>query len=145
MVRFKDAINSSGLYEVKFIGPMFTWLYQTREGIQIRECLDKALISREWSALFPDVVVIHKSSTSDHNQILLFFRPKPKRKKPRSLFRFESMCLKDPKCEQIVIEAWLEGADLDPSFLILSCMDSCRTKLTACNQTDFGHVGKKIS
>lgn len=100
MVRFRDAIRLCGLYEVKFIGPMFTWLYQTREGTQIRERLDRVLVSKDWSTTFPDVMVIHKSaSTSDHSQLLLVFRLKPKRMKPRRLFRFESMWLKDPTFE----------------------------------------------
>ena len=33
MARFKDTITSYGLHEVKFVGPKFTWLYQTREGV----------------------------------------------------------------------------------------------------------------
>lgn len=42
-------------------------------------------------------------------------------------------------------EAWLKGAGSNLIFLISSCMDLCRTRLTAWNQIDFGHVGKKIS
>lgn len=92
MERLKDTIKACGLQEVKFIGPLFTWLYQTREGSQIRERLDRALVSKAWSNIFPDAVVIHKpSSASNHSQILLLFCPKPKRKKPQRLFRFESM------------------------------------------------------
>lgn len=55
------------------------------------------------------------------------------------------MWLKDPKCEQIVTKAWMEGAGSDSPFRILLCIDSCRTRLTAWNQTDFGHVRKQIS
>lgn len=54
------------------------------------------------------------------------------------------MWLKDPKCEQIVTKAWMEGAGSDSPFRILLCIDSCRTRLTAWNQTDFGHVRKQI-
>ena len=55
------------------------------------------------------------------------------------------MWLKDPKCEQIVTKAWLEGAGSDSIFSILSCMDSCCTILAAWIQTDFGHARKQIS
>lgn len=64
-------------------------------------------------------MVLHKStSTFDHSQLLLLFRPKPKRKKIRRIFRFEFMWIKDPKCAQIVSEAWSEGAMADPVFSI---------------------------
>lgn len=55
------------------------------------------------------------------------------------------MWLKDPRCEQIVTEAWVEGAGSESPFLILSCMDSYRARLVAWNQTEFGHVRKQIS
>lgn len=48
MARFKNTIGSCGLHEVLFNGPIFTWWYQTREGVQIRERLDRALVSKEW-------------------------------------------------------------------------------------------------
>lgn len=115
-------------------------------GVQIRERLDRVLVSKDWILKFPDIVVFHKSSsTFDHSPLLLKFCLKLKRKKPRILFIFKPMWLKDPRCEQIVIEVWLEGAGFDSPFPILSCMDSCRTKLAIWNQTDFGHVGKQIS
>ncbi|XP_075650222.1 uncharacterized protein LOC142620797 [Castanea sativa] len=146
MSRFKNTIWSCGLHEARFNGPIFTWWYQTCEGVQIREHLDRALVSKEWLLQFPDAVVLHKlTSTSDHSQLLLLFRPKPKRKKIRRIFRFESMWLKDPKCAQIFSKAWSEGVISDPMFPIHSCLESCCARLTAWNQTEFGHMDKKIS
>ena len=45
MVRFKNAINYCGLREVEFIGLKFTWIYQKKDGSQIKEHLDRALVS----------------------------------------------------------------------------------------------------
>lgn len=40
---FVEAINQCGLREVDYVGPKFTWIYQRRDGEQIRERLDRAL------------------------------------------------------------------------------------------------------
>ena len=146
MARFNASINYCGLKEVGFEGPKFTWLYQRRDGTQIRERLDRALASSNWHLLFPTAKLHHKSSSvSDHNPLLLQLFSKKKRQKFKKLFRFESMWLKDERCKDIVTEAWREGLCLASDFPILSCMESCRNKLEVWNMTDYGHVGKKIA
>lgn len=40
---FVEAINQCRLREVDFVGPRFTWIYQQKDGEQIRERLDRAL------------------------------------------------------------------------------------------------------
>ena len=77
MARFNDSINFCGLKEVSFVGPSFTWLYQIRDGSQIRERLDRALASSDWHSLFPSAKLFHKSSSaSDHNPLVLHFFPR---------------------------------------------------------------------
>ena len=74
MARFNESINFYGLKEVGFVGPIFTWLYQRRDGMQIRERLDRALASLDWHSLFPSAKVFHNtSSVSDHNPLVLHF------------------------------------------------------------------------
>lgn len=76
MARFNEAINFCGLKEVGFLGPIFTWLCQKRDGTQIRERLDKALASSDWHSLFPSAKLSHKtSSVLDHNPLVLHFFP----------------------------------------------------------------------
>lgn len=45
MKRFSDTINWCGLRDLGFVGPKFTWLYQRADGSQIRERLDRAMVS----------------------------------------------------------------------------------------------------
>ncbi|KAK9995768.1 hypothetical protein SO802_020454 [Lithocarpus litseifolius] len=109
MARFNNTINFCGLREVGFVGPRFTWLYQRRDGTQIRERLDRALATHEWFLLFPTAKLYHKSSSvSDHSPLLLSFIHKPRKVKQKKLFRFESMWVREARCEQIVAEAWNE-------------------------------------
>ena len=146
MARFNDSINFCGLKEVSFVGPSFTWLYQRRDGSQIRERLDRALASSDWHSLFPSAKLFHKSSSaSDHNPLVLHFFPRQRRQRHKKLFRFESMWIKDARCEHVVSEAWREGLCMAFGHPILSCMEECRSRLERWNQTEYGHVGKKIS
>lgn len=43
MLRFKNTVDSCGLREINFIGLKYTWIYQRKDGFQIREMLDRAL------------------------------------------------------------------------------------------------------
>ena len=43
MESFVDTINLCGLWDIDFLGPKYTWIYQNSDGTQIRERLDHAL------------------------------------------------------------------------------------------------------
>ena len=106
MKYFVDTINCCGLKEVSFTGPLFTWLYLKEDGSQIRERLDRALATVEWFYLFPMAKLNHlSSSASDHSPLVLQLCAKPRKKRMGRVFRFESMWLKDPRCESIMEEA----------------------------------------
>ena len=146
MAWFNASINYCGLKKVGFEGLKFTWLYQKWDDIQIRERLNRALASTDWHSLFPSAKLHHKSSSVfDHNPLLLHLFSKKKHQKYKKIFRFESMWLKDERCEKVVIEAWGEGLCITSGFPILSCMESCRNKLEVWNTTEYVHVGKKIA
>lgn len=83
------------------------------------------------------------SSASNHSPLLLSLARKNKTQ-PRKLFRFESMWLKDPRCKEVVLEAWNNGLATQTSFPFTSCLEKCRMSLEAWNKTEFEHVGKKI-
>ncbi|KAK9998773.1 hypothetical protein SO802_018376 [Lithocarpus litseifolius] len=61
------------------------------------------------------------------------------------IFRFESMWLKDERCEEVVSEAWERGKNMGTQNLFTQCMDECRRSLSSWNKNTFGHVGQKIS
>ena len=146
ITRFNNSINYCGLREVGFVGPRFTWLYQKRDRTQIGERLDRALATQDWFFMFPTTKLIHKSSfASDHSPLLLNFLHKPKRKKAKMLFCFEVMRLKDTRCNKVVLDAWSKGLISEVPFLIVSCLELCKLRLDAWNQSEFGHVGKYIS
>lgn len=119
-VQIQNTIDSCWLREVNFIWPKFTWIYQRRDGYQIRERLDRALVSLDWAFLFPSTKLFHRSSsTSGHNPLLLNFFSR-KKKKLKRVFRFESMWLKDQRCKKVVSNAWNECLVGDSAF---RCME----------------------
>lgn len=100
---FVETINWCGLCDIGFVGPRFTWIYVMRDGKQIRERLDRALASVEWVNLFPRARLHHlTNAASDHSPLLLRLDIRLSKKRMKKLFRFESMWLKEPQCEEIV-------------------------------------------
>ncbi|KAK9992106.1 hypothetical protein SO802_027091 [Lithocarpus litseifolius] len=63
----------------------------------------------------------------------------------KKLFRFEAMWLKEPQCEDIVQNAWNDGALAQLDFPLISCTNQCRMQLKAWNKNVFRHVGRKIN
>ena len=143
MKYFVDIINCCGLKEVLFTGPLFTWLYLKEDGSQIRDRLDRALAIVEWFHLFPMAKLTHlSSSASDHSPLVLQLFAKPRKKRMGRIFRFESMWLKDPRCEAIVEEAWDEGLYGGLGDVLNRCLESCRARLEVWNGVEFGNVGE---
>lgn len=104
-----ELINYCELRDLGFVGPKFTWLFQQRDGLQIRERLDRALGNIDWLNIFSMETLYHlSSSTSNHSPLFLHFKNRPSRRRKRKLFRFESMWLNDTRCKEVVKEAWEE-------------------------------------
>ena len=60
--------------------------------------------------LFPRATLHHlSSSTSNHSPLSLHLKNWPSKRRKRRLFRFESIWLKDARCEEVVKEDWEEG------------------------------------
>ena len=85
------------------------------------------------------------SAASDHSPLALHFVQRIRERRRKRLFRFESMWLKDPKCEEVVLEAWEEGLAVSTDFLLTSCLERCKVCLDAWNKFEFGHVGRKTA
>ena len=146
METFVETINWCGLRDIGFIGSKFTWLYETRDGLQILERLDRALATVEWVNFFLMARLYHlTSATSDHSPLALHFVQRIRERRRKHLFRFELMWLKDPKCEEVVFEAWEEGLSVSIGFPLTLCLERCKLRLEAWNKGEFGHVGRKIA
>ena len=121
-------------------------MYETRDGLQILERLDRALATVEWVNFFLMARLYHlTSAASDHSPLALHFLQRIRERRRKHLFRFESMWLKDPKCEEVVLEAWEEGLVVSTGFPLTLCLERCKLHLEAWNKGEFGQVGRKIA
>lgn len=79
---------------LSYVGSKFTWRYTKRDGTQIRERLDRALVSKDWSDMFPNARVFHlDNSTSYHSQLSIHMDLKSMQRRKRSkLFKFLKQC-----------------------------------------------------
>ena len=100
----------------------------------------------DWVNLFLRAKLHHlTNSASDNSFLLLRLDRKVSKKKMKKLFRFESMWLKEPQCEEIVQNAWQDGIIAQSDFPLVSCINQCRMQLEVWNKNVFGHVGRKIN
>lgn len=104
------------------------------------------LTNNAWRSLFPGSIVHHVAmTTSDHSLISVHLQcPRPRKIGTRPLFHFEAMWLQDPRCPDVVQDAWYEGLYKPDGVPITNFLASCLELLTRWNKKDFGHVGKQI-
>ena len=55
------------------------------------------------------------------------------------------MWLRDPRCAEVVHEAWSKGLYKIVDVPITNCLDNCKARLAHWNDTKFGHVGRQIT
>ena len=144
---FRRCIDTCGLKDIGYVGSWFTWSMFRNDLGWIRERLDRVFDTTEWLNLFPNARLHHLASfASDHYTLMLrIISQGVQRKKPKKLFRFKSMWLKDDRCGMIVEEAWADGSLGRVENNFAACLDSCCMALTRWNIREFGHIGKKLA
>ncbi|KAK9985942.1 hypothetical protein SO802_030893 [Lithocarpus litseifolius] len=147
MRNFCEAVNRCKLRDIGYIGPDFTWSRRLGSRGWVRERLDRALVSTNWALCFPHVRLLHvATSVSDHSMLVLKTDSNSRRSPRRpKLFRFESMWLRDDRCNEIVSMAWEKGVHGGTEWPFSKCLEECRTALVSWNKSTFGNVGWKIS
>ncbi|KAL4627161.1 hypothetical protein ACB092_05G147900 [Castanea dentata] len=147
MRNFREAINRCNLRDMGYIGPDFTWSRRLGSRGWVRERLDRAFVSTNWTSCFPQTRLFHvATSASDHCMLVLKTDSTGQRNVRRpKLFRFESMWLRDDRCDEIVTMAWERGMHEGSEWPFSNCIEECHTSLVSWNKNTFGHVGRNIS
>ncbi|KAM3385248.1 hypothetical protein ACQJBY_009276 [Aegilops geniculata] len=102
MSRFRAAIDTAGLHEIKCKNRRFTWTNERQDPTMV--CIDKVFCNTEWDALFPSYIVMAAATAcSDHCPLVLANTTAPKRK---PVFRFEHFWPRFPRFQETVNLAW---------------------------------------
>ena len=146
MDHFRRTIHLCDLIDLGYYGSPFTWSCNHPKEGRTHIRLDQALTNNTWKLLFPGSSVHYVSMpSSDHSMLTILLKPSQSRKpRYRPLFRFEAMWLQDPRCAEVVQEAWHEGLYISNGDTIINCHNTCCHPLTEWNKREFGHVGNQI-
>ena len=72
MLKFREALDECGLFDLGFVGSKFTWYKTYPDGGIVWERLDRAVCTMEWFNLFPATKVkTLVCASSDHSPILV--------------------------------------------------------------------------
>jgi hypothetical protein len=94
-----------GAIDLGFFGARFTWCKKRWGHGCIRERLDCAIVNMQWRTEFPRAAVFHLGAVnSDHCP--LFIDTNPTDVRCLRQFRFEAMWANDPRCLDVINEAW---------------------------------------
>ncbi|XP_057760299.1 uncharacterized protein LOC130980656 [Arachis stenosperma] len=138
---FKEALQTSELLDLGFVGHAFTWSNNQGGEQNVQERLDRAVANISWKEAFPRAVVQHlQRYRSDHSPIFIDMMGETERKNNRShRFKFEEVWLEKEECEEIVKKTWIPG-----NMGITRKLQNCSSILKEWGQVHFRQIPKAI-
>lgn len=129
--------------DLEFKGNAFTWTNNQVGEACIQERIDRAMANLEWRLKFPHAQVFHEVILGFDHCPLILNCDVPLQKVPK-LFKFESMWITHPNCENVIDEAWnlpVYGSDM---FKLVQRLKNCRRKLCIWSKDEFGNNKVKL-
>ncbi|KAJ1419084.1 Zinc finger, CCHC-type [Sesbania bispinosa] len=101
---FREFLNETWLVDMDLKGYKFTWQSNPRNGVVVKEKIDRVLVNWPWRLLYEDVMAMALPAiASDHSPIVLW--PKPDQGSGNS-FKYEAKLEEHEDCPKIVREGW---------------------------------------
>lgn len=102
---FREVVETSYLRDFAFSGYQFTWDRSKGTPQWVEAKLDRILATDTWCDLFPNARADSVTTAkSDHMPLYLQILP-PTIPNPKSMFRFESLWLREAHCRDIMIQS----------------------------------------
>ncbi|KAJ8775358.1 hypothetical protein K2173_023123 [Erythroxylum novogranatense] len=126
MSGFCDALSDARLSDILQIDSSFTYTYQEGSAACVKEKLDRACSTAEWSSLFCDAICsVLVVPVSDHSPLLIDTASTSLDGVNRR-FRFDNSWLSEPDLGKTVVRAWASGATFSFSARTSLVMDHIR-------------------
>ncbi|CAN1844985.1 Transposon TX1 uncharacterized 149 kDa protein [Linum perenne] len=106
---FRAAVDDCNIVDVPMHGYQFTWARAKGEVHGVESRLDRAMVNRGWSEIFPHAQLHNGvAPISDHSPIILTTTP-TNMVRHRWRFRFEEQWKRDPELKPLVESEWRAG------------------------------------
>ncbi|CAA0826253.1 Unknown protein, partial [Striga hermonthica] len=136
---FAQAVADCELIDAGCKGEPFTWVRD-----DLKERLDRALVSEAWSKVFAVTAVSHLTQFgSDHSPLLIRcrFSSTPR----RSSFRFQNMWVRHHSFHDTVRDSWLQPTGLFGMRNLEAKLGRLRRRLRQWNWNVFGNLHQHLS
>ncbi|CAL5418073.1 unnamed protein product [Camellia sinensis] len=141
---YQRFVSECQLMDLEYKGTPYTWTNNPKGICNVRERLDKALVTVNWRLLFPHAQVHHEPFLgSDHCPLLLHCQIPP-RKVPHQ-FKFESMWTTHPECEEIIKANWLKFQPGSPISKVCFKLQACQRGLSEWSKLAFGNNRARLT
>ena len=118
---FNDNIHACNLHDLGWNGNPFTWVGKRRNGLLVREQLDRALTSDDWCIRFPNTAVGHLPKVlSNHHPLLIDIHGNHSPSSSTKPFRFEYMWTHHPSFHDLLTNSWTPHAPVHANLSHLS-------------------------
>ncbi|XP_074375401.1 uncharacterized protein LOC141717203 [Apium graveolens] len=118
---FSETIIDCNLIDMDLMGYSFTWVKSkgTSDWVELR--LNRALVTQQWLDIHKETTLFNMEvSTSDHTPIFLAINKCIINTNVRR-FRFENAWLREPMCNDIVLNYWDSNKNSEYSQKLLAC------------------------
>ncbi|KAJ8761656.1 hypothetical protein K2173_004432 [Erythroxylum novogranatense] len=112
MSGFREALSDAHLSDILQVGSSFTYTYREGSAACVKEKLDRACSTVEWSSLFRDAICsVLVAPVSDHSPLLIDIASTSSEGVHRR-FLFDNSWLSEPDLGETVDREWVAGATL---------------------------------
>ncbi|XP_008779502.2 uncharacterized protein LOC103699235 [Phoenix dactylifera] len=139
---FRDFVSRTGLVDLGYSGPQFTWCNNQLGSARVWERLDRAFASPDWFLLFPTCRVTHLPRiASDHCPLLISTSLGPRHYSP---FRFDKVWLSYPQSWDIVRDAWRLPVRGDAMHRVSRKLELAKRRLRRWNREVVGDIFRRV-
>ena len=146
MRAFHEALDHSGLIDLRYVRPHFTWCnnYDPPHTTWVR--LDRAVATTNWLNRFPIAWVDHVEVTnSDHRCLWLQCNPLGSFRYRWKPFRFEEMWMNDSGCEETIQGIWNQNPRGIAMYKVATKLKDCKKQLGVWSRRCFSSLRRQLA